>query len=712
MRLNSNLEKRKFSLFRKMAQKTIGNLHIPPSANLDVSNNQLTSLEGLPYPEKIKSLQANNNNLAKIEENKLQRCKILSNLDLSNNKIPKIENLFNLHHLHVLNLSNNLIAVIENLEGNVNLKQLFLSGNKITSIFIRSPLPRLVLLDISGNNLRRLTGISVFPCLSTLIVENCILTTLHGLQKLLNLRRISAASNQIADFQPFSLPLLSHVDLRNNKITSFTSLMLFQSLVYLDLSGNPINDDGLGVNVQLPELKEFRANGSSISDPSIVSSIAPNVVSISLLFCQISKIENVQLLTKTAPQLVYLDLRCNPINSQLYPDLVDKHYGDVLPEYESEDAYDSQYPQSIDLRQKYRKTILSNSKNEIRYLDGIKIPTKNESPVLPPSQINFQFVDTQLNDQSESSFESSASVVEQSVQCDISCSVVSADESFLCDRGMQTERVKRPPNYQYPPSRKIFATDSTSEISNDESTMKYVDSPPKKNLDRDNSKPKKNLSNDNSKSQKNLNNGHSKSKLKYADEYESELKYADNHNEKYSNSDDSDYNCADDVQFSPPKEKFLSDYSLYDSLSSDSGPYDIDLNKIGVNAIQPKHSDDDMDDEFASISCATDADSEMFYPAGLATVGKKGCKCGSHISKPDYGQCDVENSKGGCAFWIDFDTAKKPFKQNRRSSPKSVQSEQPNEEFLYAKPRKTACHYPFNTKTPRRLPWDDGEDEY
>ncbi|KAK8893350.1 hypothetical protein M9Y10_021767 [Tritrichomonas musculus] len=670
-----------------MNGNNLRDLHIPPSTSLNISGYQLSSLVGLPSPEIIKTLQASNNNLEKIEEEQLQRCKSISNLDLSHNKIKKIENLFYLHHLHVLNLSYNLISVIENLEGDVNLRQLYLAENAITTIFIRSPLPHLVLLDVSGNKLRRLTGINSFRCLSTLIIERCLLTSLNGLQNLLNLRKISAASNQITDFQPFSLPLLSHIDLQNNRITSLSSFTMFQSLVFLDLSGNPIDDNGLGITVQLPELKEFKANGSNISDPSFVSSIAPNVVSISLLFCKISSVKNIQLLTNSAAKLIYLDLRGNPVNEQIYPDIGNKQYGsDSLSEYDSEELYDSKYPDSADIRKKYRKMVLSNAKSEIAYLDGIKTPGKGEKGILPPSKINFQYIDVQ------SDFESSVSNQQQSIQCDLSDSFESED-SLLCSCGMQTDPKRKPPNYQYPPTRKIFATDSTSES---------PASPSLRNINENN----------------NL----------YPPTPEDNNEY------------DDEYNVQDSSEIinSPPKNAVPGRYSNTNSTSptSDSAPYDIDLNRLGVNGIQPPYDNDagngiynysddscddfcgnfvgknrgnicvnfgdDFTDDFDKCSAATDLDSELFCPVGEEQPDYQGqVRYGAHRHCTDGCRQEIHKKSGGCAFWVDIDT--KPAKPTRR------RNIPPFNNHLYLDPKReiSGGHYPFNTKSPRRLPWDN-----
>ena len=649
------------SFFANLNAHNIRDLRIPPSTIIDLSHNQLSSLSGLPSPHIIKNLIVSNNNFEKFEEEYLQQCVSINILDFSFNQIKKIENLFYLHHLHSLNLSHNEISVVENLEGDVNLRQLFLSENRISTIFIRSPLPKLIFLDLSGNKLRRLTGINSFPCLSTLVIERCLLTTLNGLQQLLNLRRISAASNQISDFLPFPLPLLSHVDLRNNNITSISSFTQFQSLVLLDLSGNPIDDNGLGVDAEFPELKEFRANGTNISDPSFIATIAPNVVVVSLLFCKISSLNNVQLLTSSAKQLTYLDLRGNPINAQCYPDTFGKVYDDPLPEYDSEDLYDHQYPESAPLRQKYRKAIISDAKSELAYLDGVKLPWKGSISILPPSQVNFQFEDSLLDkiNESQSDIEQN---VQQSVQCDISDSYQHPNVA-LCNIGMQTEKRIKYKNDQYPPQRKIFATDSSSQAES------IIDD----NNNDNNINPNNDL----------YNNKPQPPNIQY-----------------YENSDN-EYNDQESSEDIPQMQNEPGVYRM-DSVSnsSDSGPFGIDLNKMGVNCINT-HFDNDFSDDFANCSAATDLESEIFNISDSHHFRPKSGKQGCFVHKDSYGQ-EVQKKRGGCAFWVDIQPEKRPKKTKKTPKQRAQQLYGDFSQKTYS----TRGQYPFNTKSARRLPWD------
>lgn len=75
----------------------------------------------------------------------------LKKLDLSFNKIAKIDNLDTLSGLRELNLSYNRIEVIENLNKLPNLKTLVLDNNKIKLLENLKNLRKLEVLSITGN---------------------------------------------------------------------------------------------------------------------------------------------------------------------------------------------------------------------------------------------------------------------------------------------------------------------------------------------------------------------------------------------------------------------------------------------------------------------------------------------------------------------------------------------------------------------------------
>ena len=377
------------SSFQSRGIRTLRNAKIPSAPAIDLSNNRLSSLQGLNSPEMIKLLQVAHNEITTIEEDPFKKLAVLSYLDLSFNKIEKIQNLFFVSHLHSLNLSNNNIKRLENLEGCDSLRQLNVSDNKITSIYLRSPLTRLVSLDMSGNPLQNLRSISYFTSLSTLIIDRCKLTNPTEIRSLLNLRTFSATKNQITNFPPIFMALLSYADFSFNKLTSLSSFTAFQNLVTLDVSGNPIDDSGLLCDGVFPQMKEFRANSTQISKLSPLASIAPNLVAVSITFSKLNVLDDISNFVANEKSLKYLDIRGNPINIDFYPDINPEIPSDELQEYESEEIYNQAYQNNLDIRTDYRHAVLSAAIGKIAWLDGIRIPGKVSEDVVPPSKMNF-----------------------------------------------------------------------------------------------------------------------------------------------------------------------------------------------------------------------------------------------------------------------------------------------------------------------------------
>jgi len=81
---------------------------------LDVSNNRLTSLEGIKRLANLRYLNVSNNRLREFEE-QVTKLALLEHLDVSFNRISEMPDTFGLlRELRFLNLSNNRIVEIPN----------------------------------------------------------------------------------------------------------------------------------------------------------------------------------------------------------------------------------------------------------------------------------------------------------------------------------------------------------------------------------------------------------------------------------------------------------------------------------------------------------------------------------------------------------------------------------------------------------------------
>jgi len=97
----------------------------------------------------------------------------ITQLNLSHNKIDKIENLEGLKHLKILDLSFNNIKIVEGLDANVKLSILNLESNQIKSLeTFPSTLIELASLILNGNQISSLKGMEVCSSLKSLEVKS------------------------------------------------------------------------------------------------------------------------------------------------------------------------------------------------------------------------------------------------------------------------------------------------------------------------------------------------------------------------------------------------------------------------------------------------------------------------------------------------------------------------------------------------------------
>jgi len=125
--------------------------------NLNLSNNKLTKIEGLEKFTKLKSLELSYNLIERIEG--LNNLDKLEELDLSSNSIKEISGLEKLEELTVLTLRKNYIRKIERLENCSLLEVLDLNYNCITELNDLKNLMNLRYLNVSHNKIEKVSGL-------------------------------------------------------------------------------------------------------------------------------------------------------------------------------------------------------------------------------------------------------------------------------------------------------------------------------------------------------------------------------------------------------------------------------------------------------------------------------------------------------------------------------------------------------------------------
>ena len=125
---------------------------------IDLSNIELTSIEGLEYAVNLKYIDLSNNVLTSIDE--LESCSKLQYVNVSNNSIDSIDVFADASDMLVLVADNNSVSSINGISMNDSIVYLSVAGNIITDISALKNMKSLRSVNMSGNKISDITSLS------------------------------------------------------------------------------------------------------------------------------------------------------------------------------------------------------------------------------------------------------------------------------------------------------------------------------------------------------------------------------------------------------------------------------------------------------------------------------------------------------------------------------------------------------------------------
>lgn len=281
---------------------------------LSLNNTGLKDLSSLDvYAATLKNLSVSENQVSSLEG--VQNLINLINLDLSNNPITHLSALnstaFNqLHGLHLSNLRLLDDTAIQDLAGlltnNPALERLALNGMDLTDLPASvsfSSLKEARLDNTRLTNLDRLTNNTVLEVLS---VQDNHLRSMPAFTQWPELRELDVSGNFLSGTLDLSgLNQLTVLKLGNTLIDSFSGFSQSNNLKILDIHDTRFTD--MSVFNQLNSLQEFRATGLEVNGESVLNVMRqnPDLVAIDLHGYDLS---DVHLILDDWPNLVSLNI--------------------------------------------------------------------------------------------------------------------------------------------------------------------------------------------------------------------------------------------------------------------------------------------------------------------------------------------------------------------------------------------------------------------
>ena len=170
---------------------------------LSLQMNSIKNLgRGLKGLTKLEVLRLDMNSITEVDvSTNLEGCNSLVNLNLANNAVESIHNLFRLHKLEKLDLSHNRLSNIQSLANCSSITELNLNDNNLSGIFEVPALKSIQLLTLSNNSISEVRASTPCKHLVELQANNNKIEFLpkHIKTMLPNLQRLELKKNKISD---------------------------------------------------------------------------------------------------------------------------------------------------------------------------------------------------------------------------------------------------------------------------------------------------------------------------------------------------------------------------------------------------------------------------------------------------------------------------------------------------------------------------------
>ncbi|KAK4992557.1 Protein nud1 [Elasticomyces elasticus] len=216
---------------------------------MDVSDNQLSQLDGAPYS--IRSLNARSNALTSLTA--WGHLTNLQYVDVSYNKLESLQGFGGLVHLRELHANGNNISSLDGVKELDGLLKLCLRQNQVEEVdFTRSGLTRLAHLDVARNKIINVRGLNGLTSLRSLCLDDNVLTsfgsdTSHS--QFTKLQSLSLQRNDLEELDLTSCPALRVLNIDGNRVATIRGLTIPKFLETLSMRSQRLATDNSPIDI-------------------------------------------------------------------------------------------------------------------------------------------------------------------------------------------------------------------------------------------------------------------------------------------------------------------------------------------------------------------------------------------------------------------------------------------------------------------------------
>lgn len=238
-------------------EKYITKLAVSLIDNVNLSNSNISNIDGIEIFSNVRDLDLSNNNIVDISE--LSKLKNLVEINLEGNKIKDVTPLANYeNNIYKINLSNNNIKDVSSL-AKLNITNLVLTGNNEIKGY--GKLQNVYGLYLNNCNIRMLESFEKTDKLNSLdLSNNPYLSSKSKLPEELNFLDISNCNLNNLEIIS-NLRLLYELNVSSNKLTNLNDLPNFKDITSIKVSNNKINNwdklKEIGITFNIPEINEY-----------------------------------------------------------------------------------------------------------------------------------------------------------------------------------------------------------------------------------------------------------------------------------------------------------------------------------------------------------------------------------------------------------------------------------------------------------------------